>query len=94
MKGGFTEWQNWSGCSVDCGKGGMQVRKRYCANPMPIGVGMNCTGDFEETRNQCLDIKTGKPPPPCPINCQISNWGIWTRCSITCGSKGLGSQHR
>jgi hypothetical protein len=94
VKGGFTEWQNWSACSVDCGKGGMQVRKRYCANPMPIGVGSNCTGDFEETRNQCLDITTGKPPPPCPINCQISNWGIWNRCSITCGEKGEGSQHR
>ena len=95
VMGGFTEWQNWSGCSVDCGEGGFQTRKRYCANPLPIGgPSMNCTGDFEETRDQCKDEKTGRPPPKCPINCEISNWMRWGPCSITCGCQGCGNQMR
>jgi hypothetical protein len=39
----------------------------------------------ESTIEPCGDI------PPCPIDCQISNWGEWSACEVSCGG---GRQHQ
>ena len=74
-------WQNWSNCNVACGPGGKRVRKRYCTNPHPQNGGRDCEGKMEETE-EC------KNNPPCPIDCEVSQWGKWTPCSVTCGTPG------
>ena len=39
--GGYTEWENWSACSVTCGAG-KKSRSRSCTNPSPVGDGATC----------------------------------------------------
>lgn len=54
VDGGFSKWQNWSDCSKTCSVG-VQMRIRFCNNPVPQYGGQNCTGKFVETRNCTLN---------------------------------------
>lgn len=49
VAGGFSEWSNWSKCSVTCG-GGTQQRNRSCTNPRPEKYGTKCKGPAHETK--------------------------------------------
>lgn len=62
VNGGYTEWNNWSPCSVSCGKG-IKTRQRFCTNPEPAygGVGCGHLGSAEETL-ECYDVN-------CPSRC-------------------------
>lgn len=62
VNGGYTEWNNWSPCSVSCGKG-IKTRQRFCTNPEPAygGVGCGHLGSAEESL-QCYDVN-------CPSKC-------------------------
>ncbi|KXJ07705.1 Mucin-like protein [Exaiptasia diaphana] len=50
MNGNFTEWSNWTSCSLSCGNG-TRYRSRSCTNPAPAHGGKNCTGPYKETKN-------------------------------------------
>ena len=49
VDGAWSDWKNWSACSVSCG-GGTQARDRACDNPAPAQGGLNCSGSVMETR--------------------------------------------
>lgn len=51
VNGGFTEWSEFSACSVTCGVGN-KARERMCTNPEPKGEGLPCEGSYTETK-QC-----------------------------------------
>ncbi|XP_074627228.1 uncharacterized protein LOC141885237 isoform X4 [Acropora palmata] len=78
VNGGYTEWNNWSPCSVSCGKG-IKTRQRFCTNPDPAygGVGCGHLGSAEETL-ECYDVN-------CPIDGMYSPWSQWSACSKSCG---------
>ena len=66
IDGNFTEWSEWSSCSVTCGNG-TQMRHRNCTNPVPAFGGKTCTGEYNETRH-CS-------PANCPVGeCQFSHF--------------------
>ncbi|KAK2908097.1 hemicentin-1 isoform X2 [Channa argus] len=76
VHGGFSEWAEWSPCSVSCSVG-TQKRLRQCNNPLPANGGQHCAGSDTETRS-CH----GKP---CPVDGSWSEWSLWEECSRTCG---------
>ncbi|XP_060580102.1 thrombospondin-1-like, partial [Ruditapes philippinarum] len=45
--GGWTDWGQWSTCSVTCGDG-LKSRSRTCTNPSPSPLGTYCDGDSSE----------------------------------------------
>ena len=41
VDGGFSNWSNWTACSVSCGTG-FELRQRTCTNPLPMHGGKLC----------------------------------------------------
>ncbi|XP_067022316.1 A disintegrin and metalloproteinase with thrombospondin motifs adt-1-like isoform X5 [Acropora muricata] len=76
VNGKWTVWGFWSKCSKTCG-GGKQDRSRACTNPPPAHGGAQCTGPNIESRS-CNQN-------PCPVNGNWTLWGLWNKCSKTCG---------
>jgi len=60
IDGGFSDWDEWTPCTAECG-GGDQTRSRRCDNPAPQFGGLDCVGDFTECQRCNLD--------PCPSTC-------------------------
>jgi len=58
VDGGWGSWSSYSSCSKTC-ETGTQSRSRECDNPVPVGMGADCSGDSEETTicntNSCTD---------------------------------------
>ena len=77
----WSQWQPWTPCSTTCGNG-YQKRSRFVTQPAQY-FGKQCLGGALQTQ-QCNNL-------PCPVDCQWSQWSIWTPCSKSCGT---GSQHR
>ncbi|XP_063690504.1 coadhesin-like [Bolinopsis microptera] len=82
VDGGWSEFGDWSECSVECG-GGSQTRTRTCSNPVPEYGGANCQGQSDEAQD-CNSQE-------CPIDGGWSEFGDWSECSVECGG---GSQTR
>jgi len=61
IDGGWTEYGDWSGCSVSCGEG-TQTRARSCSNPRPDHGGATCEGEETESKT----CNNGG----CPGNCE------------------------
>uniref|UniRef100_A0A3Q3KF25 Adhesion G protein-coupled receptor B2 n=1 Tax=Monopterus albus TaxID=43700 RepID=A0A3Q3KF25_MONAL len=72
------EWSQWSVCSLTCGQG-WQVRTRSCVSS-PYGT--LCSGPSPCCMCVCA---------LCPLEGQWSEWGPWSRCSVTCNT---GTQQR
>ncbi|XP_063688512.1 SCO-spondin-like isoform X2 [Bolinopsis microptera] len=82
VDGGWSEFSEWSECSVACG-GGSQTRSRSCSNPAPENGGTDCDGGDLQSRDCNAD--------PCPIDGGWSDFSDWSECSVACGG---GSQSR
>ncbi len=78
----MSDWTPWSSCSTSCG-GGTQTQTRRIISPA-TGNGIPCQTDLSRTR--ACNTQT------CPINCQVSDWSVWSDCSG--GTCGNGSQTR
>lgn len=62
VNGEWSDFGEWSECSVTCG-GGIKERTRTCTNPPPAYNGLHCVGDNkeEETCNtQACEVEKGK----------------------------------
>eukprot|EP00929_Paragymnodinium_shiwhaense_P049346 TRINITY_DN24896_c0_g1_i1.p1 TRINITY_DN24896_c0_g1~~TRINITY_DN24896_c0_g1_i1.p1 ORF type:complete len:2226 (+),score=381.55 TRINITY_DN24896_c0_g1_i1:132-6809(+) len=70
----WTEWTNWSDCSVSCGAG-LKSRQRTVATPADPG-GVRCSGLAAEQAS-CSKL--------CPQDCVLGDWGLWGPCSEACG---------
>ncbi|KAL9952088.1 hypothetical protein ACROYT_G039293 [Oculina patagonica] len=75
VDGGWSDFGDWSECSVTCGDG-QQERSRTCTNPPPAYGGAECTGSNKETK----PCNNG----PCPVDGGWSDFGDWSECSVTC----------
>ena len=77
----YTEWSEWTECSVTCG-GGNQKRTRTCISTTKYSISnyildfykLKCDGEPEEVRECNND--------PCP---QWTEWSEWSICSKSCG---------
>ena len=79
VNGSWTEWEEWTDCSVVCG-GGTQNRSRNCH-------GYSCGGYCEGLDYESQSCNT----ECCPVNGTWSDWSDWSECPVTCGT---GVQYR
>uniref|UniRef100_A0A3P9QB63 Adhesion G protein-coupled receptor B2 n=3 Tax=Poecilia TaxID=8080 RepID=A0A3P9QB63_POERE len=77
------EWSPWSVCSLTCGQG-WQVRTRSCVSS-PYGT--LCSGALRETR-MCNNTVScpGEPGIISAVEGQWLEWGVWSKCSVTCNT--------
>ena len=61
MNGNYSEWSEWTPCTVTCG-GGENMRSRTCTNPAPAFGGKDCNalGPSIETGRCKVDACPGK----------------------------------
>ena len=104
-------WGAWSQCETSCGieRGGKQTRVRKVVQratsvpalvsdqsdsgagepttTLPALTGKPC-GALVETRRECGKI-------PCPVDCQVSPWGVlpWGKCGTCSKSCGIGQKY-
>ena len=91
VNGAYTEWANWTRCSMSCG-GGLRSRSRECQPPLFGGAPCSAVGPATETEvcNQS----------PCVVKVDggWSEWSSWSMCSNKCpddkGGDYSGVQHR
>ncbi|XP_071156713.1 proprotein convertase subtilisin/kexin type 6-like isoform X2 [Mytilus edulis] len=83
-QGSWTNWNQWSSCSVTCGRG-TQSRRRQCHSG-------HCSGERSETR-QCNnhECQTEVQYNGSGISEGWSQWSQWSRCSST---SGYGTRYR
>jgi hypothetical protein len=70
-----TAYEPWGACSKTCGAG-QQTRIRTVSKQNDFG-GTNCPSLTETIACNAQ---------PCPVDCAVSLWGIWSACSKTCGA--------
>mmetsp|Transcript_52161 Transcript_52161/g.138053 ORF Transcript_52161/g.138053 Transcript_52161/m.138053 type:complete len:1039 (-) Transcript_52161:64-3180(-) len=73
----FADWGSWSDCSVTCSSG-FQSRTREIIK----GADSRACRSGAVAQQQC---SMGACPKPGDIDCRVSDWGRWTRCSPSCG---------
>eukprot|EP01004_Peranema_trichophorum_P007321 NODE_60_length_4100_cov_55.328640_g50_i0.p1 GENE.NODE_60_length_4100_cov_55.328640_g50_i0~~NODE_60_length_4100_cov_55.328640_g50_i0.p1 ORF type:complete len:1365 (-),score=567.13 NODE_60_length_4100_cov_55.328640_g50_i0:5-3496(-) len=70
----LTEWASWSKCDQSCGGGKSQRTRGVEVEPANGGDACPST----QQTNVCNTN-------PCPIDCTVSSWGVWSSCSVSCG---------
>ncbi len=76
-------WGNWSACTESC-DGGLQTRSRS------ITTQSQNNGTVCPNLQQTRDCNT----QACPVDCQVSAWGQWGLCSVSCGDGGSETRSR
>merc|ERR1712110_497448 len=76
----WTDWTQWSDCSVSCGGSGVMTRTRDCIGP--VDGGMECPTP-DQTETQSCDA------PAC-----WTEFGEWSVCQGMCGSPGSQTRSR
>ncbi|CAJ1068041.1 hemicentin-1 [Xyrichtys novacula] len=61
INGGYSNWEEWSPCSVTCGQG-FQERIRLCNNPAPANGGRSCSGPSIDSRKCQVGLCPGETP--------------------------------
>uniref|UniRef100_A0A3P8W5Y0 Adhesion G protein-coupled receptor B2 n=1 Tax=Cynoglossus semilaevis TaxID=244447 RepID=A0A3P8W5Y0_CYNSE len=79
VHGLWDEWSSWSLCSVTCGRGS-RTRTRKCVNG---GGALACRRPEVQTKLCNIAV--------CPVEGRWSEWGLWSKCSVTCD---VGTQQR
>lgn len=69
-----TDFADWSSCSRSCGTG-IMIRKRNVHQEAQLG-GSQCP-----ELSQARSCNTKK----CPVDCEVSAFTEWSKCSVTCG---------
>jgi len=75
-----SQWGEWGDCSKECGPSERRRIRKVLVPPK--GGGKPCPILTESKRCNTL---------PCPIDCEVSNWGEWSKCDKECGG---GNQER
>jgi len=76
------DWGSWSPCTRTCkhsshSEGGKRFRHRSIKQHSLYG-GKEC-GSLKQTDDTCGDVR-------CPIDCVLSQWGVYDTCTKTCGT--------
>ena len=79
----YTEWSEWSQCTVTCG-GGSQERKRACVSLTDVKHHQELICEGEPIQSRSCNDQT------CP---EWTQWSEWSQCSLTCGG-GLQTRTR
>eukprot|EP00937_MAST-01D_sp_MAST-1D-sp2_P002802 g2802.t1 len=77
----YTMWSRWSACSHTCGTAGTKTKFRV-VKAQPKGTGAACQNS-ELSREEACDESN-----PCPVHCQVSQWGNWDGCTKSCNPHG------
>ncbi|CAF1679281.1 unnamed protein product [Rotaria magnacalcarata] len=85
INGGWSNWTNFTTCSVTCGVG-VYSRIRNCNSPVPQYGGDLCVGAPLETAYCLTNVS-------CPINGGWTTWTSWSNCSLNC-SGGMQTRTR
>ncbi|KAL8437124.1 hypothetical protein Efla_007095 [Eimeria flavescens] len=79
------EWSPFGPCDATCGPGRRRSSRVVLAFPTDAnGRPMQHLCSDSERFEACQG-------PPCPVDCQVTAWGEWTSCTVTCGG---GQQQR
>lgn len=70
-----SEFSQWSACSKSC-NGGVQSKRRSITQPVAYG-GKVCPS---------LQVSRDCNIQDCPVNCALSQWNSWSKCSQSCGT--------
>jgi hypothetical protein len=68
------DWEPQGGCSKTCGGGKQRKKRETTVNP--VGDGVPCGPELMEEDCNMQE---------CPIDCVLSPWSAWSKCSAECG---------
>ncbi|XP_076099012.1 SCO-spondin-like isoform X4 [Mytilus galloprovincialis] len=98
VDGQWSDWMQWSSCTVSCGGGGFQQRKRECNNPAAQYGGKDCNGNNAEVQD-CGDfgcpgllfqpIEEFEGASAVLAKCRIENFTSWQELEIAKNSREM-----